>query len=71
MSELLASDGPIPLLPHYALGNFGEACIAVDLLRPAFHAIDGAVAWLIESLPKRKNDSDKLRRERRRKERAK
>jgi tetratricopeptide (TPR) repeat protein len=69
--ELLCSEAPIPQPPHYALGSFEEACVAVDELRPAFQATPGALDWIDYARQQRELELDKLRREKKRKERAK
>ncbi|QDT73494.1 DUF6930 domain-containing protein [Lacipirellula limnantheis] len=69
--ELLCSEEPIPQPPHYALGSFEEACVAVEELRPAFEVTSGALDWVADSLRQREAELDRLRREKRRRERAK
>lgn len=69
--ELLGSDAPIPQPPHYAPGSFEEACVAADELRPAFQATPGALDWIVDAHEQREHELDKVRRETRRKERAK
>jgi tetratricopeptide (TPR) repeat protein len=68
---LLEPDSPIPQPPHYALGSFEEACIAAEEVRPAFQATPGALDWIAAESARRTRQLDKLRREKRRKERAK
>lgn len=68
--ELLASDAPIPQPPHYAPGSFEEACIAAEELRPAFLATPGALDWIGDESALRAKQLDKMRREKRRKERV-
>jgi len=69
--ELLCSEEPIPRPSHYSLGSFEEACVAVEELRPAFEVTSGALHWVADSLRQREAEWDRLRREKRRKERAK
>jgi tetratricopeptide (TPR) repeat protein len=68
--ELLGSEEPIPQPPHYALGSFEEACVAVEELRPAYQATPGALDWIAYARQQRELELDRLRREKRRKERA-
>jgi tetratricopeptide (TPR) repeat protein len=69
--ELLCSEEPIPQPPHYALGSFEEACVAVEELRPAYQATPGSLDWVADALRQRELELDRLQREKRRKERAK
>jgi tetratricopeptide (TPR) repeat protein len=69
--ELLCSEEPIPQPPHYALGSFEEACVAVEELRPAYQATPGSLDWVADALRQRALELDRLQREKRRKERAK
>jgi tetratricopeptide (TPR) repeat protein len=69
--ELLCSEETIPQPPHYALGSFEEACVAVEELRPAYQATPGSLDWVADALRQRELELDRLQREKRRKERAK
>ena len=69
--DLLCSDTPIPRPPHYAPGSFEEACVAAEELRPAFQATPGALDWLVVVHEQREHELDKIRRDKRSKERAK
>lgn len=67
---LLLSDEPIPQPGYYYADDYDEACIVAEALRPAFEATPGAIMWISEVFQQREKKLDKLRREKRRKERA-
>lgn len=71
LPELLRTESPIPQPPHYALGSFEEACVAAQELRPVFRDTPGALDWVLEAHAERARTSDRVRIEKRRKERAK
>jgi tetratricopeptide (TPR) repeat protein len=68
---LLCSAAPIPQPPCYAPGGFDEACVAAGELRPAFQATPSALDWIADARDQGEKELNKLRREKRQKERAK
>jgi tetratricopeptide (TPR) repeat protein len=44
--QLLLSEEPLPMPPHYSHGSPEEAVVCVEGLRPAFLQTEGALDWL-------------------------
>ncbi len=68
---LLCSETLIPQPPFYEPGSFEEACVATEVLRPAYQATPGAIDWVADAVQQQQTESELPRRHQHATKRAK